>query len=243
MKLWRKLKDSKCYSRGGIHRALLLTIFTEVNWKVGHFRGEDILPGQMATSVLGLSQELGFPRTTLQRALSDLVSDGVITVENVGNRWTRITLVNWDTYQPTKEELGQQVGNQRATDGHQMGTIKEVKNINLTPDTSLRSVSSPSASRFTQEFLAFWAEYPKKTGKDAAYRAWQSKKRERRLPDMDELIRALHRAKDSAQWQEDGGKFIPNPATWLNQGRWEDEQMEEAPRRRPEYLTNPNFGR
>ena len=137
VKLWRKLKDSKCYSRGGVHRALLLTLFTEANWKAGHFRGEDILPGQWATSVLGLSQELGFARTTVQRALADLATDGVITVENMGNRWTRITLVNWQCYQPLPRELGQPTG-----------IIKEVKNIN-TPNTSLRSVFVPSGDTDT----------------------------------------------------------------------------------------------
>ena len=139
IKLWRKLKDSKCYSRGGVHRALLLTLFTEANWKVGHFRGEDILPGQWATSVLGLSQELGFARTTVQRALADLATDGVITVENMGNRWTRITLVNWQCYQPLPRELGQPTGNERATDGQPTGIIKEVKNINTPSLSSLRS--------------------------------------------------------------------------------------------------------
>jgi hypothetical protein len=139
IKLWRKLKDSKCYSRGGVHRALLLTLFTEANWKVGHFRGEDVLPGQWATSVLGLSQELGFARTTVQRALADLATDGVITVENMGNRWTRITLVNWQCYQPLPRELGQPAGNERATDGQPAGIIKEVKNINTPSLSSLRS--------------------------------------------------------------------------------------------------------
>lgn len=143
MKLWRKLKDSKCYSRGGVHRALLLTLFTEANWKEGCFRGEVIRPGQFATSVLGLSQELGFPRTTVQRALADLATDGVVTVENMGNRWTRITLINWALYQPSKEELGQPVGNQRATGGQPVGIIKDIKNINTPLDTSLRSVSIP----------------------------------------------------------------------------------------------------
>ena len=143
MKLWRKLKDSKCYSRGGVHRALLLTLFTEANWKEGCFRGEVIRPGQFATSVLGLSQELGFPRTTVQRALADLATDGVVTVENMGNRWTRITLINWGAYQPTTKELGQPTGNQRATNGQPTGIIKDIKNINTPLDTSLRSVSIP----------------------------------------------------------------------------------------------------
>jgi hypothetical protein len=29
----------------------------------------------------------------------------------------------------------------------------------------------------------------------------------------------------SAEWTKDGGQFIPHPATWLNQKRWEDEPM------------------
>lgn len=24
------------------------------------------------------------------------------------------------------------------------------------------------------------------------------------------------------QWRKDNGQYIPNPATWLNQGRWDD---------------------
>ena len=245
IKLWRKLKDSKCYSRGGVHRALLLTIFTEANWKEGHFRGEKILPGQWATSVLGLSQELGFPRTTVQRALADLATDGVITVENMGNRWTRITLVNWQCYQPLPRELGQPTGNQWATDGQPTGIIKEVKNINTPTLSSLRSDrASPSGKTFPQEFLDFWAAYPKKTGKDAAYRAWQTKKRERRLPEVGVLLEAVKSAKASDQWQEGGGKYIPNPATWLNQGRWEDEAVEDStPRGKPSYLRDPDFWR
>jgi hypothetical protein len=92
--------------------------------------------------------------------------------------------------------------------------------------------------------LDFWAAYPKKTGKDAAYRAWQTKKRERRLPAIDDLLEAVRKAKASSQWQEDGGKYIPNPSTWLNQGRWEDEAVEDStPRGKPLYLRDPDFWR
>lgn len=127
MKLWRKLKDSRCYSRGGVHRALLLTLFTEVNWKVGHFRGEIIGPGQIAISVVRLADELGFPRTTVRRALADLVKDGVIRVENVDNQWSRISFVNWSSYNNIPEECGQPMANQRPTSGQPTATIKELK--------------------------------------------------------------------------------------------------------------------
>lgn len=37
------------------------------------------------------------------------------------------------------------------------------------------------------------------------------------------LIAAVNTQKQSQQWLKDNGQYIPNPATWLNQGRWEDE--------------------
>ena len=37
------------------------------------------------------------------------------------------------------------------------------------------------------------------------------------------LIAAVNTQKQSQQWLRNNGQYIPNPATWLNQGRWEDE--------------------
>jgi len=67
-------------------------------------------------------------------------------------------------------------------------------------------------------FLDFWAWYPKKVGKDAAYKAWIKLK-----PDYDLVINALLWQRQTKQWQAEDGKYIPNPATYLNQGRWQDE--------------------
>ena len=36
------------------------------------------------------------------------------------------------------------------------------------------------------------------------------------------LIDAVNSQKNSEQWRKDNGQYIPNPATWLNQGRWDD---------------------
>lgn len=38
------------------------------------------------------------------------------------------------------------------------------------------------------------------------------------------ILAALRWQALSEQWQRDGGQFIPHPATYLNQGRWKDEQ-------------------
>lgn len=69
-------------------------------------------------------------------------------------------------------------------------------------------------------FAEFWAAFPKKVGRDAALKAF-----EKRKPDADLLARmlaAIAAQATSEQWRKDGGQFIPNPATWLNQARWED---------------------
>lgn len=67
-------------------------------------------------------------------------------------------------------------------------------------------------------FDRFWAAYPRKVGKGAAERSF-----ERIHPDaalLDGMLRAIETQRQSDTWQRG---YIPNPATWLNQRRWEDE--------------------
>lgn len=66
-------------------------------------------------------------------------------------------------------------------------------------------------------FSEFWNAYPKKVGKGAAETAWKKHK-----PDLATCLAAVAAARTSRDWQKDGGQFIPNPATWINQKRWED---------------------
>lgn len=79
-------------------------------------------------------------------------------------------------------------------------------------------------------FDAFWAAYPNKTGKRAAATAFERALKRISHPDPESLLLgAIDRAKRTRQWREG---FIPNPATWLNQDRWED-GIEEARGRDP----------
>lgn len=70
-------------------------------------------------------------------------------------------------------------------------------------------------------FDRFWDAYPRKEAKPRAKLEF-----DRIDPDdslLDRMVSAVAKWKGSAQWKEDGGKFIPHPATWLHQHRWEDE--------------------
>ncbi len=81
--------------------------------------------------------------------------------------------------------------------------------------------SPPTPQGEPTRFDAFWTAYPKKVGKDAARKAYLSRKPTQELHQR--MLAAIAAQKQGDQWTREGGRFIPNPATWLNQGRWEDE--------------------
>lgn len=85
----------------------------------------------------------------------------------------------------------------------------------------LALVPTPPA---TVSFDEFWSVYPRKVGKDAARKAWQSAvKRE----DPRVIANGAWRYGNDPNLPTDK-QYIPHPATWLNAGRWADEPC--APR-------------
>lgn len=73
-----------------------------------------------------------------------------------------------------------------------------------------------------QEFFdAFYEKYPKKRAPVDAEKAW--KKLDPDLDMFEEIMDGVDRGIESKEWAEQDGKFIPYPATFLNQGQWENE--------------------
>jgi hypothetical protein len=85
------------------------------------------------------------------------------------------------------------------------------------------SGSRSPKTRYTDEFETFWKCYPNKTGKDAAFSAWKKRKKQGDLPRLPELTEKLESLKATEQWKKECGQYVPNPSTWINQGRWHDE--------------------
>lgn len=89
--------------------------------------------------------------------------------------------------------------------------VKESKVNNTTP------ISPKGDGRFEK----FWKAYPKKVGKVVAEKSFTKYKPDETL--LSSMLKAIEIQKRSDQWKKENGQFIPNPATWLNQKRWEDE--------------------
>ena len=66
-------------------------------------------------------------------------------------------------------------------------------------------------------FSEFWSAYPKKVAKEDAISAW------RKIKLDDVIFSKIIKAIKDQKLSENDKKFIPNPATWLNKKRWEDE--------------------
>jgi hypothetical protein len=75
-------------------------------------------------------------------------------------------------------------------------------------------------------FGRFWEAYPRHTGKANAEKAWRKIDPDEDL--IDTMLAALAWQRRQPSWTKDAGAFIPHPATWLNQRRWEDEHPDGA---------------
>lgn len=114
--------------------------------------------------------------------------------------------------------------------------IENIESIDICANGDLHTCAPSQKRKVEREgqkakeewFSRFWAAYPKKRNKARARQAFfRIKKIEKVFPVM---MQALGRQKASADWQKDGGQYIPLPTTWLNGERWEDvEQVEVQP--------------
>ena len=73
-------------------------------------------------------------------------------------------------------------------------------------------------------FASFWDAYPRKEGRQKALEAFAAVD-----APLDLLLSAIDAQKKSKQWQKDDGAFIPMPANWLKDRRWEDAPASAAP--------------
>jgi hypothetical protein len=78
----------------------------------------------------------------------------------------------------------------------------------------------PVGGGYSDAFEQFWKAYPqnRREAKKAAHKSWTTQK-----PVLSEVLAALEWQRKSEKWTKDGGQYIPMPATYINQRRWEDE--------------------
>jgi hypothetical protein len=94
---------------------------------------------------------------------------------------------------------------------------REEGDIKPKPTSSAAAAGEGGKKPFDQ----FWDAYPKRVAKIAAQKAWVKLKPDAELVAM--ILAAIEAQKEGWHWRHENGRFIPNPASWLNAGCWLDE--------------------
>lgn len=191
-------------------------------------------PDNWRTNSETLAREFGVGREQMRGVLRELSSAGymrLIKSRDERGQWA----TNWAVFDEPQIDAPEDA--EPAPGKPYVGSLGPITRTDLprtennTPPTPKGASTGKPAEESPAEhlntgFAKFWKAYPKKVAPDAARRAWDRKVRS--LATCSEIMKALDAQKRSENWTKDKGKFIPHPATWLNQGRWKDEGAEPA---------------
>ena len=251
IKLYRSLLDWEWFLDGNTLQVFLSLLLT-ANHKDSRYRGDVIRRGEVVFGRKQLAETLGLSEQNIRTAINHLISTNEITIRST-KKYTVATIVKYSVFQDcgecanqeTNQDTNQQLTNNQPTANQQLTTSKNIRRKEwkkeIPPSESSNELSSPQGeaakvkkkpkSQATESFATFWKAYPKKVAKAEALKAWA------KIEDVDaklsDILAGLERAKRSQQWMKDDGQFIPYPATWLNQTRWEDEYGTTAQRSLP----------
>ena len=221
--------------------------------------------GQLVRSLDKLRKDWRWnSKERVRKFLNALKNCGDIEIETLTVA-TRITIVNYHIYQDWKrppltiegrcqddvktmrgrcqddERTERDLHNTGDTDKSDIPRVRESEELSLlsaeADDKPVRS--KPLDPVYSEAFLNFWKEYPRKTGKGAVWKVWKRDKLDRLI---EQILNSLSIQKKSYQWTKDNGEYIPLPLTYCNQRRWEDEPKKinkPEPKPEPKPILDP----
>lgn len=146
-------------------------------------------------------------RASIQSAAKELVDAGYLTVTRTRKADQTYGRTRWELIDPFALETAPQAGNPPMDyPPMENRTTKEYK----IKENKLKNLNRA-------EFLEFWNKYPRQSGKQAAADAFA---KALAVTSSEELLAAADRYAKDPNLPE--LSFVPHPATWLNQRRWED---------------------
>jgi ArsR family metal-binding transcriptional regulator len=152
IKLHRKFREWGWYKKPET-AMLFIELLLSANSKTQEWNGIAVNRGQVVTSRQHLSQMTGISEQSVRTGLIRLKSTSEITIKST-NKYTIITICNYDKYQTSKieinQEINQQINNQSTSNQPATNHKQEVKKE--------RSIIYPPF------FDDFWKVYPKRNG-------------------------------------------------------------------------------
>ncbi len=154
-----------------------------------------------------MAADLGVSRDSVKRWLRKLEDAGHVVVER------RVTEVGQTS------NLYTVAGTRGGADVHPPGSADVHYELINNTQLQLQESQLHKTNKSNVSFDDFWLVYPRRAGKQAARKAWDKAVKD--TPAVIVLAAAAAFRDDPNREAE----FTPHPATWLNQGRWDDDPL------------------
>lgn len=138
IKLYRKILNWEWFDNSYMVH-LYIELLLSANIQDRSWHGETIKRGQFLTSISHLKDETKIPASTIRRCLKKLVSTGEISIKTT-NKFSIITICNYDSYQANEQVSGEQVANKWQADEQTSG--EQVANKRFSNEQQLKNIKN-----------------------------------------------------------------------------------------------------
>lgn len=158
-----------------------------------------------------IAQELNISKMSVRRGVGNLEKQNIIKRERMGKK------LNNRYYLIDKSEWHDRTLTVSPQNTHQVHHRTLHSKETQYKDTHSKERPAKAAA-LDSDFEKWWNIYPRKISKKKAMQAWKKINPNTEL--KRKMVLAVLNHKESQQWQQE--EYIPYPATWLNQERWND---------------------
>jgi DnaD/phage-associated family protein len=124
---------------------LFLHLLLIANWEDKRWQGIEIKRGQLVTGRKSLAKSTGLSEQQIRTSLNKLISTNEIT-KTTTNKYTVITINNYNKYQDYNRQNNQQITNNQPTNNQQITTTKQINNI-----TNKQYISTTTILEYVEE--------------------------------------------------------------------------------------------
>ena len=175
----------------------------------------ELQPGQLITGRFAIAKATGVSDAKVYRVLETLKNEQQIE-QLAGVKGSMFTVSNWREYQETEQQTEQRLNSNRTATEQRLNTNKNVRTEECKNEKKLHTTESES-------FKAFYSAYPRKVSKQPALKAFTKLVEPNAAELLPVILAALKWQTTSPEWQRDNGRYVPHPATYLNEHRWDDQ--------------------